>query len=99
DRRRRRGGAAAAAPSVRRFARSYVAFLEKASRGQLRPELPSRVVQGLVERAARGVETLGEHVDRHIVQRERGEHGALVRSELLAHRALQRTQELGGLAA
>ena len=56
-------------------------------------------MQGLVERAARGAEALGEHVDRHLVQRERDEHGALVRRELLAHRALQRPQELGALAA
>ena len=42
-------------------------------------QLAPRVVQGLVERAARRPEPLGEHVDGDAVQRQRDEHRALTR--------------------
>ncbi len=48
-------------------------------RRQIRAQLAAGVVQRLVEGAARGVQALGEDVDRHAVQRERHEHRALVR--------------------
>ena len=41
---------------------------------KVRAQLAPRVVQRLVERAAVRVQPLGEHVDRHAVQRERDEH-------------------------
>ena len=50
----------------------------QAGRNQMLPELPSRVVQGLVERATAASEALGEDVDGNPVQGERHEHAALV---------------------
>ena len=63
------------------------------SRRELRP----CVVKRLIEGAAGGVEPLGEHVDRHLVQRERHEHVALVRREVLPDGALELAQKIGVL--
>jgi hypothetical protein len=54
---------------------------------------------GLVEGAAGRVHALGEHVDRHLVQRKGGEHLVLVRCERLADSPLERGQQLGRLVA
>src|SRR5947209_7714482 len=53
-----------------------------------------RVVQCLVQRSARGAETLGEYVDRHLVQGERDEDATLVRRQLLVDRPLDRREQL-----
>src|SRR3954453_19545384 len=53
--------------------------------GQGRPELASSIVKCLVERPARGVQPLGEHVDRNAAECERTEDLALVRSQRGAH--------------
>src|SRR3954454_7247349 len=53
--------------------------------GQGRPELASSIVKRLVERAAGGVQPLGEHVDRNAAERERAENLALVRRQRGAH--------------
>ena len=53
----------------------------EAAAGKLDAKLAAGVVQGLVERAARGPEPLGEDVDRHAVERERDEDIALVRRQ------------------
>ena len=71
-------------PSVERRARV----------GEPPPQLAARVVQRLVERAARRREPLGEHVDRDAVERERDEHAALMRRQALLDRLLQGLQEL-----
>jgi hypothetical protein len=51
-------------------------------------------VQRLVERAAARSEPLGEHVDRHLVQRQRHEHAALVRCQDLVGGLPERRQHL-----
>jgi len=63
------------------------------------PQLLPGVVQHLVERAAVRVQALGEDVDRHAVDREGDENTALVRSQHVLDRRLQRLQELALLEA
>src|SRR5215212_3833634 len=55
--------------------------------GEGRAQLAARVVQCLVERAARRAESLGEHVDGDAVERQGGEDLALMRRERSADRA------------
>ena len=61
---------------------------------QMSAQLPSRVVQGLVEGAAGRLQPVGEHVDRHAVDGQCKKDTALVLRQLLADRPLQRLQEL-----
>ena len=49
--------------------------------GQLPAQLAARVVECLVERAARGAKAVGEHVDRDVVESERYEHTTLMRRQ------------------
>ena len=51
----------------------------------------------LVERAAGRVEPLGEHVERHAVQRERDQYLLLVLGQAIVDRALQRQHQLVAL--
>ena len=69
--------------SGRSISASFPTIGGDAAPGQVRAELAPRVVQGLVEGAARRAEPLGEHVDRHAVQRERDEHLPLMRGQHL----------------
>ena len=62
--------------------------MSKPSRREAAASLPARVVERLVERAARRVQPLGEDVDRHAVERDRHEHLALVGTQRGADRAL-----------
>jgi hypothetical protein len=54
-------------------------------------------VQRLVERAACGVQLLGEDVDRLRVERERDQHLALVRAQRVLGLVAQRREQLAGL--
>ena len=58
----------------------------EAARGEARAQPAARVVQRLVERAARGLKALGEDVDRHVVEGDGDEHLALVGREVLGDR-------------
>jgi hypothetical protein len=65
--------------------------------GEPCPQLAAGVVEGLVERAARGAKPFGEHVDRHVVERDGDEHGPLMSGEHLGDRVAHRVEELSGL--
>ena len=65
--------------------------------GERGAELSPGVVQGLIERAAGARQALGEHVDRHAVERERREDLALVRRERGLHGVPDRAQQIGFL--
>jgi hypothetical protein len=52
------------------------------ARGEYCPEFVPRIVDGLVNRAAGGVQALGEHVNGDIVDRHRDQYLALAGSEL-----------------
>src|SRR3954453_66091 len=58
-------------------------------------QLAPGVVDRLVERAAGRAEPLGEHVDRHAVERHRDEYLALVLCQLLVDRPPYRVEQLG----
>src|SRR4051812_2135281 len=80
------------ARSTRR-SRSPVLAVQVAT-SQLIPQFvaqpPPRVVQRLVERPARRAEPLGQHVDRHLVQRQGDEDRSLVLRQHALHRVAQR---------
>src|SRR5215218_2977660 len=65
--------------------------------GERRAQLPPGVVERLVERAAGGAEALGEHVERHLVQRQRREDLALMRCELALDALPEGAKELARL--
>src|SRR5919109_4478920 len=58
------------------------------------PQLPTRVVQRLVQGIAVRAQTLGEYVDRDAVQGERDEHATLVWRQNLLDRALEHREQL-----
>src|SRR4051794_4922755 len=79
------------------FRYSSLLVLCESCRGKLATELGAGVVQRLVERAASRRKPIGEHVDRHFVQRQRDEHLALMRGQRTGDRVAQRLEELGAL--
>ncbi|HWG09330.1 MAG TPA: hypothetical protein VN672_10010 [Solirubrobacteraceae bacterium] len=70
--------------------RRLVLVQADAARRERASELLPPVVQGLVKSAARRLEPLGEDVDRHLVQRERYDHLALMWAQVLLDRLAQR---------
>src|SRR4051795_1594046 len=64
----------------------------------MRAQFAPRVVQGLVESAARRVEAIREDIDRNVVERQRDQHAALMRGQALLDPALQRRQQLALLS-
>ena len=66
----------------------------RAAPRQVGAQLSPRVVQCLVERTAGGAEPLGQHVERHAVERECDQHLALVLGEAVVDRALERLHQL-----
>ena len=63
--------------------------------GELSAQLAPRVVQRLVQSAARGAEALGENVDRHAVDGKRNQHPALVGRQGLVRSRPGSPQQLG----
>ena len=63
----------------------------------MRPELAAGVVHRLVDGAAGAPEALGDDVDRHLLEDDRGEDGALPRGEVLRDGALDRGPQLVAL--
>src|SRR3712207_9596387 len=61
-------------------------------------QLPTGVVQGLVERISVRVQPLCQHVDRNAVERKRHEHAPLMRRQEIADRVLQRVEQLALLS-
>lgn len=77
----------------------YIEVEGEASLGELGAQLSPRVVQCLVERAAGRVEPFGQHVDRHLVERERDQHLALVPGQAAVDRVLERLHQLARLGS
>src|SRR5262245_51015652 len=61
---------------------------------QVAAQLAAGVVERLVERTTCGLQALGEHVDRDVVQRERDEHAPLVRGQRLVDPGLDLPEQL-----
>jgi hypothetical protein len=61
------------------------------------PEAATGVVQRLVERAARRLQPLGEHVDGYVVEREGDEDGPLVRCQRGRDSVADRLEQLAPL--
>src|SRR5215211_4671725 len=79
--------------SSRGLVSSVIYFLQL----ELLPKLSSRVVERLVEGAARGAEPLGENVDRDPVHGQGNEHLTLVRRELCLDHPGDLPKELAAL--
>src|SRR5439155_11592945 len=90
-----RGAAAASGPGQRSPSPSSC----ETARLEVRAQVASRVVERLVERVPVAVEPLGEHVDRHAVERERDEYLPLARRQRRLDPLLDRGEELRPLEA
>src|SRR2546426_1477330 len=77
---------------IRRPPRSTLFPYTTLFRSQLLSQLSARVVKGLVERAACGIEVRREHVDGNAVDRQRDQDAALARSQ--RRRSEEHTSEL-----
>src|SRR3954447_21420640 len=66
---------------------------------EMRAELPPRIVESLVQSAARRAQPVGQDVDRDAVERDRDQHAALMRRELAADGVTDGANELALLRA
>lgn len=74
--------------------RHVAAQRRESVRGQARAQRLPRVVQGLIDRATARAETFGEHVDRNVIENDRGEYSALLRRQDIRGRDVDGVDEL-----
>src|SRR5437764_173778 len=80
--------------SLPRKSRHAAIAVQQARGGEFLAQLAPRVVKGLVERTTAAAESLRQYVDRHLIQRQRDEHGPLMVSQNAVDGGLQRAEQL-----